>query len=433
MLARYKENLMSRTRVLLAPLAATVLLASACGGDSGERRAATAANVADCDPRGVTIAATFTQPGAEAAGAAKTALEAKYRGLSVQLNTSPVTGYDDLTRQIVADLAAGKDIDVAMVGLGQVRFWVDKYQPRPINTAALRPTYDQRFLDIGTVDGTPYVAPFQVSIPVLYTNTTLTNEAGITKPPATTTELLDDARKVKQDTGSAPVALPRDTIADWVAQAYVQSAGATFVNSDGTAGFDTDAGRRGLSIYSQLGAEQLVAPIPFPDAKAGFAKGNLPYYVDSPASAASLRTQIGDKFTWTVTDLPIPDGGHASLPAGGNGWMVLSRDACKAAFANEMIAAMLDPAAITASLKKFSYIPVDKQAAAQLAADPDVKSQLGYSWTYTGTPTQWGGWHGDATPKVNKILADMVVQLTNGQPVDQVLPTVIRQINGAGK
>lgn len=424
---------MSRTRYLLAPVAAAVLLASACGSGSGSAPVATAANVANCNPQGVTINATFTQPGEEPAAAAKKTLEAKFPGLTVQLSKSPAVGYDDLTRQVVADLAAGKDIDVTMVGLGQVRFWVDKYHPQPIKTEALRPTYDQRFLGIGTVDGTPYVAPFQVSVPVLFTNTTLTGKAGITMAPATSSELLADAQKVKQATGNAPVWLPRDTIADWVAQAYIQSAGATFVNPDGSAGFDTDAGRHALSLYSDLGAQQLAAPISAQDANAAFTKGDLPYMVNSPASAASMRKQIGDKFTWTVTDLPIPDGGKASLPAGGNGWMVLSHDACKAAYSNEMISTMLDPALIAQSAKTFSYIPVDKQAAAQLAADPDAKTQLGYSWTYTGTPTPWGGWHGDATPKVNKILADTAVQLTAGQPVNQVLPTVVRQINGVAK
>ncbi|WP_131787082.1 extracellular solute-binding protein [Protofrankia symbiont of Coriaria ruscifolia] len=424
---------MSRTRYLLAPLAAAVLLATACGNGSGAAPVATAANVADCDPRGVTITTTFAQQGKEAAAAAKKALEAEHPGLTVQLNESSGLGYDQLTQQVVADLAAGKETDVVMVGLGQVRFWVDRYQPQPINTAALKPTYDRRFLKIGEVDGKPYVVPFQVSAPVLFTNTDLATKAGITKAPATSSELLADARKVKQATGTAPVALPRDAIADWVVQAYIQSAGATFVNPDGTAGFDTDTGRRALSLYSELGAQQLAAPISAQDATAQFAKGDLAYLVTSPAFAASMRTQVGDRFGWTVTDFPIPDGGHASLPAGGNGWLVLSHDACKAAFANEMISAMLDPTVIAASLRTFSYIPVDKQAAAELTAAPEATTQLGYSWTYTGTPTPWGGWHGDATPKVNKILGDMVVQLTNGQPVDQVLPTVIRQINAVVK
>ncbi|MEU5695851.1 extracellular solute-binding protein [Actinosynnema sp. NPDC020468] len=424
---------MRRSRHLTAVLG-VALLASACG--SAEQAAApvaTAAKVSECKTEGVTITATFAQQGEEAATAAKKAVEAEFPGLTVRLDKSAAQGYDQLTQQVVADLAAGKTTDVVMVGLGQVRFWVDRYHPSPIDPAALKPSYDQRFLKIGEVDGKPYVAPFQVSVPVLFTNTGLTGKAGVTKAPATSGELLSAAEQVKKSGGIAPVALPRDSVADWVAQAYVQSAGATFVNPDGTAGFDNEAGRRGLSVYSDLGTRGLMDPIGFQDATARFTKGELAYLVTSPAQAANVQKTVGDKFTWTVSDFPVPDGGKASLPAGGNGWLVLSQDSCRAAFANEMVGAMLDPKVIASSAKTFSYVPVDKDAARELAADPAASTQVGYAWKYAGTPTPWGGWHGDATPKVNKILTDLVQQLTNGRAVADVLPGVVKQVDGVAR
>jgi multiple sugar transport system substrate-binding protein len=318
-----------------------------------------------------------------------------------------------------------------MVGLGQVRFWVDRYQPQPLDTASLSGTYDQRFLEIGAVDGRNFVAPFQVSVPVLYTNTTITKGAGVTDAPTTTSELLDAARQVKAATGAAPVQLPRDGIADWVAQAMIQSGGATFVNPDGTAGFGTPEGERALSVYETLGAEKLQDPISATDATTAFNAGRLAYMVTSPASAASIAKAVNGSFEWTVTDMPVPDGGSASLPAGGNGWMVLSNDPCRAAFANELIADMLDPQVITESSKAYSYIPVDTQAAATLKADPAASTQVGYGWTYTGTPTPWGGWHDDATPRVNQFLQDMVQRMTAGEPAATVVPETVRRIDSA--
>ncbi|WP_018637738.1 extracellular solute-binding protein [Parafrankia elaeagni] len=422
------------TAATAAAIASVALLAAACGG-SGDTAGspATAAAVDSCDPNGVTIDTIYAQQGAQAAEQAKKTLEAEHPGLTVNLELSSAAGYDALTQQVVTDLASGRRHDVVMVGLGQVRYWVDEFSPAPINPEALNDTYDRRFLSIGEVDGKPYVAPFQVSMPVLYTNTDLAGQAGVTAPPTSSSELLAAARAVGERTDAAAVALPRDGIADWVAQAYIQSAGATFVNPDGTAGFDSDQGRDGLSIYADLGAEKLAEPVAFADAMAMFTRGELAYMISSPASAASMTTQVGDRFDWSVSAFPVPDGGTPSLPAGGNGWIVLSDDPCRAAFANEMIGAMLDPTVIATSAKTFSYVPVDTRAAAELKADPAARTQVGFAWSFDGTLTPWGGWHGDATPKVNKIITDLVTELTNGASVDDVLPGAVRQIDGAAR
>lgn len=423
---------MKRTSALrvAVPLAVLAMLAAACGGGSDAAPVTDAADVDDCDPEGATISALYADQGDVAANIAKTDMEERFPGLTVELNVSNSSGYDDLTQQAVADFAAGRQHDVLMVGLGQVRFWVDTYHPQPLDPDALLPTYDQKFLDAGSVEGVPYVAPFQVSMPVLYTNTDLQSGAGVEVTPATADELVEAGAAVKENTDASAVSLPRDGIADWVAQAYIQSAGATFVAEDGSVGFDTEEGRTGLEIYEQLGEQELIDPIGFTDAVAQFNRGQLGYLVSTPAQAAAIQAEVGGKFEWTVTDFPVPDGGEPVLPAGGNGWMVLSSEECKAAFAQEMIAAMLAPDIIAESAKTSSYVPVDTEAAATLREDPLVDTQLGYAWTWDGTVTPWGGWHGSATPQVNQILEDMVQQLSNGQSLDEVLPDTVRQING---
>jgi multiple sugar transport system substrate-binding protein len=171
--------------------------------------------------------------------------------------------------------------------------------------------------------------------------------------------------------------------------------------------------------------------VAYEDAEKTFTQGKLAYLVSSPAYAAKIQKTVGGAFGWTISDMPVPDGGRPVLPAGGNGWMVLSKDRCKAAFANEVISAMLDPEVIAESARSFSYIPVDHQAAQQLTADPAANTQLGYAWKFTGTLTPWGGWHGDSGPKVNQFFTDMVQELTNGRPLEDVLPATIRKINSA--
>ncbi|RIQ11321.1 extracellular solute-binding protein [Jiangella rhizosphaerae] len=423
-------SLTSRRSLRLASLcAATAVAVAACGSGDDSGTVADAAALDACDPDGVTITAMFADQGKVPAEAAKAELEQRHPGLTVDLKLVGTASYDDLTQQMVTDIAAGSRPDVGMVGLGQVRFWVDRYQPVPLDPDTLPATYDRSYLDAGSVDGVPYIAPFQVSMAVLYTNTTLAESAGVTELPDSTSELVDAARAIRATTGNAPVSLPRDGIADWVAQSFIQSAGVTFVEDDGTAGFDTPEGHEALSVYSDLAAEDLIAPVGALDATELFTTGQLAYLVTSPASAVSIGQAVGDAFEWTVSDFPVPDGGSPVLPAGGNGWMVLSDDACRAAYANEMITTMLSPQIIADSARQYSYAPVDTQAAEELAADPLADTPVGYAWRYDGKVTPWGGWHDDNTPRVNTLLTEMVQRLTNGEPLDTVVPDTTAQID----
>ncbi|MEU6698720.1 extracellular solute-binding protein [Pseudonocardia sp. NPDC046786] len=374
---------------------------------------------------------TYAPYGEVAAGLAKPIFESRYPGLTVDLRPTSTVGYDDLTQQIVTDIAGGARPDVAMIGTGQLQFWVDRYGPQPIDPAALKPTYDQRFLEVGSVRDEVYFAPFQVSVPVLYTNLDLTTGAGVTELPTTTGELVESARRVKGGSGSAPVQIPRDQIADWPVQAFVQSAGLAYVEADGGPGFDSPEGVRALGIYEQLAADGLIDPISFADAITAFNTGRLAYFISTPALAAQAQETIGGAFEWTVSDFPVPDGGDPRLPAGGNGWIVLSDDACRAAYSAELIGEMLSPEIIVESSKKFSYIPVDREAAEALAADPAVSSPMGYAWRYEGTPTRFGGWPGDSTPRVNVFVEDMVQRLTRGEPTQQVVADMSARIRSA--
>ncbi|MEE2524511.1 extracellular solute-binding protein [Pseudarthrobacter sp. J64] len=418
-----------------AGLIASALFLTGCSA-ADESAPIARADVSSCDPDGVTITAQYASQGQAAAELGKAAMEEKYQGLTVDLKAAPEgTSYDELTQQVVADIAAGSRPDVIMLGLDQLQFWVEKYSPQAIDTDSLRDTYDRDYLDVGTVDGTTYVAPFQISVPVLYTNTTLTESAGIDELPTTHSEVLKDARAVQDKTDvSAPIQIPRDNIAWWFVQAFVGSGGGTFVNDDGTAGFDSNEGRAALEIYQTIGDEKLEDPVGWQDAISLFTQGNVAYFFGTPAVGASVSASIGDSFDWTISDMPIPDGGTAKLPAGGNGWMVLSDDACRAAFSNELIGAMLDPEVIVKSSLANSYIPVDSAAKAELLQRPEADGPLGYAWRYEGTPVAGSGWDGENLGRTNQYLQDMVQSMVDqGQDVSDVVPDTAARISALAK
>ncbi|SMH28211.1 carbohydrate ABC transporter substrate-binding protein, CUT1 family [Rathayibacter oskolensis] len=414
----------------------SALLLSACSGSSAasdpDASVAAAAAIDSCDPAATTISAVFGQQATEAMTVAAANLQAEYPGLTIDATPQQTTSYDELTKQIVADIAVGKRPDVIMTGLGQLRFWVDTYAPMPIDPSTLPETYQSQFLGAGTVDDTVYLAPAQISAPVLLVNEQLADEAGVDAADISTLdELVAAAEKVTAVTGSPSVTIPTDGLADWFGQAFVQGSGGTFVNEDGTAGFGDDTGVEALSIWSTLGAEKLELGVGQQDAIAQFAGGNAAFMVTTTSLIATMSTTINGAFDWTPVDLPSVGGEGGALPAGGNGWVVLSEDACQAAFSSALVSELLSTEAVLkASGTAYSYIPVDSAAAAELLASDAATPQLTYAWSYDKDLTPWGGFAGDTTVQVNDTFRSMAQRLATGADAAETVGAAVTTIDG---
>ncbi|MCP9276559.1 extracellular solute-binding protein [Mycolicibacterium arenosum] len=416
----------------IAIIAAIGLIASGCGngqsdlagpgGPPGGQGAQPAA-IEDCNPNGATVTTSYKQEEDPAFQAAKATMEKRFPGLTVKGKPTAAESYDEFTRQIVADTAAGTRYDVAQVGNNQIRFFVDTYKPASVDTSRLRDTYKRNYLDIGTVNGKVYAVPIEVSIPVLYYNKTRMAEAALdpARPPQTYPQLYQAARALATITNAAPVHVRSQDNADWIVQAAVQSAGGQLVAPDGTAAFNTPQGISGISIYSALTGEGLMTQQTDADAQAAFNRGDLPLLISSNSRTETLASEIGTKFDWGVAPMPVPEGGAANFPAGGSSWLVLSQEPCQAAFASALISELLNPEVLAKGLLSTGYIATDERAEQILLASPAISPQQRTTYSYDPQVTQWGGWPGQTTPKINKTVVDMVQQLVRGAPLE---PTV---------
>ncbi|WAA67521.1 extracellular solute-binding protein [Microbacterium oxydans] len=427
---------MNHTPLALTALALSALALAGCSAPAGSAptsEVAAATDLASCSAEDTTLKVTFGQQATEAMQIAVAALEKKHPGLKVDAQPQATSSYDDLTKTIVADIAVGKRPDLIMSGLGQLRFWVDEYDPAPIDPAALSDTYQAQFLDAGTVDGTPYLAPAQISAPVLLVNQDLLDEAGA--GDATDIETYDDwiaaAKKVTTKTGAPSVTIATTGLADWYSQAFVQGAGGTFIADDGTAAFGDDTGTAALGIWSELKERGLeMGIVNDQDSFAQFAGGKAAFMVYTTSVIASAQSTIGEAFDWAPIDLPTENGERGALPAGGNGWIVLSDDGCRAAFANALVGELLSTDAVLgASGTSYSYIPVDTAAAEELLASDAATPQLTYAWSYDAPLSAWGGFAGEVTAQVNDAFRTMTQQLQAGAPTAQTVDTAISSID----
>jgi multiple sugar transport system substrate-binding protein len=422
-------------------VAAALLSTAACGGVASSSShsgptgtVAKASGLSNCVPSKYTLKLNFGPQAAQAVKLATTEMQQKYPGLKFDASPSSSTNYSDLTKQVTSDAAVGKPDDLIDTGLSQLRFWVDSYHPAALDQSKLPAGYQKQFLAAGMVDGKAYAAPFQVSAPVILVNQTLLKKAGINPNTRITSyaQFVKDAQTLTAKTGKPSVNLSTDSLPDWFAQGLVQSAGGTFVDPDGTAGFGSPTGLSALGLWTSLAKGKNLLNIGLLDAAAQFAAGNLPFYFATTAQVAAAQKEVGNKFAWMPVDPPTPNGKVAGpLPAGGNGWLVLSQDSCKAAYAKQMIDLMLSKnISLQASGTSFSYVPVNSDAAAQLLRSSSATPQLKYAWSYTKPLTVWGGFKGSATAQILDVLATMTQQLATGQDTKSTVDTAVTKING---
>ncbi|WP_223695035.1 extracellular solute-binding protein [Leifsonia poae] len=427
----------SRLAVGALALGSALLLSGCAAGANADQQptVAAAADIASCNPAKTTINAVFGQQATGAMTVASAALEKKYPGLTINATPQQTTSYDDLTKTVVGDIAVGKRPDLVMTGLGQLRFWVDTYKPATIDPAKLEPTYQKQFLSAGTIDGKVYLAPSQISAPVLLVNEDLASSAGVDASSIKTPEdLVAAAAAVTAKTGAPSVSVSTDALPDWFSQAFVQGAGGTFVKKDGTPGFGDATGIKALSIWQDLKKKNLELGVGFQDATAAFIGGKVAFMVATTSLIASIQKGVGSHFAWTPVDLPSVDGKDGALPAGGNGWVVLSKDACAAAFSTALVSQLLaKDAVLKASGTAYSYIPVDSAAAQELLGSSSATPQLTYAWSYDKSLTPWGGFAGAKTVQVNDAIRTMAQQLQSGADTTSTVKSAVSSIDSIVK
>ena len=242
----------------------------------------------------------------------KKEFEAANPGITVKFEVVP---WDVLLQKLTTDIAAGTNADLSIIGTRWLIDFVQQDVAEPLDSY-ITPDFKGRFIDTflspSIMNGKTYGLPIAASARAMYYNKELFEKAGIAKPPATWTELQEDARKIKAQ-GAFGFGLQGKEIETDVYYYYAMwSYGAEILNKDGTSGLGTPGALEAAKLYKSMIDEGLTEPgvtsLNREDVQNLFKQGKVGMMITAPF----LSNQIKE-------EAPKLKYGVAAIPAGPTG------------------------------------------------------------------------------------------------------------------
>ncbi|TGQ36197.1 MULTISPECIES: sugar ABC transporter substrate-binding protein [unclassified Mesorhizobium] len=238
---------MSLAKWTVGLMAGMSMLAFAAPADAGEVRVTVAEYSAKTGPYFQDVKKEF---------------EAANPGITVKFEVVP---WEVLLQKLTTDITAGTNADLSIIGTRWLIDFVQQDVAEPLD-GYITPDFKDRFIDTflspSIMEGKTYGLPIAASARAMYYNKELFEKAGIAKPPATWTELQEDARKIKAlGSGTFGFGLQGKEIETDVYYYYAMwSQGTEILNKDGTSGLGTQGALDAAKLYKSIIDEGLTEP-----------------------------------------------------------------------------------------------------------------------------------------------------------------------------
>lgn len=304
----------------------------------------------------------------------RTGFEAAHKGTTLDIQIQP---WDGIGQKITSALASKDAPDVMEVGNTQVAQYAASGGVKDLTdkVSDLQGSdWIPGLADPGKIDGKQYGIPWYAANRVVIYNKDLFAKAGITTPPRTRDEWIQDTTKLNSG-GNEGIYLPGQT---WYALAgFVWDEGGDLAVKDGDGwkgALDTPQAKAGMAFYQQLQALGK-GPKDADEAKPlqadVFAKGRTAQIISVPGGA-SIITKSNPAMKDKIGFFPIP-GKTADKPGAvftGGSDLVIPEASQHQALAYEVVKALAGTAFQTDMAKEMSYVPNRTSLASVLDGNP---------------------------------------------------------------
>lgn len=338
--------------------------------------------------------------------------------------------YKGLMQNLQAESAAGNTPALVQIGWAFVDYFsnnfayvspqdaIDTYDSG--DSTFLTDNFLPNILDLAVNSSGDQVGiPYSLSTPVLYVNTDLLAEAGVTNTkPQTWQEVQEISEQVKANTGKYGLYVqePEDF---WAQQAIIESNGGKLLIKDGDsykATFASDEGIEAMQTYADMVADGSALHISWEEGAQSFVDGNCAMLYTTIARRAYVQENA--QFNAISVKSPEWEGKKRQVPAGGCFLAITAQDDDQIAAAWEFEKYLYSIESMAAWTEGTGYVPPRKDVA---DAENGLKDFLAENTMMTPAIDQmedvvkWTAWPGDAGLTAEQTLLDMRDQILGGE------------------
>ena len=338
--------------------------------------------------------------------------------------------YKGLMQNLQAESAAGNTPALVQIGWAFVDYFsnnfayvspqdaIDTYDSG--DSTFLTDNFLPNILDLAVNSSGDQVGiPYSLSTPVLYVNTDLLAEAGVTNTePQTWQEVQEISEQVKANTGKYGLYVqePEDF---WAQQAIIESNGGKLLTRDGDsykAAFASDEGIEAMQTYADMVADGSALHISWEEGAQSFVDGNCAMLYTTIARRAYVQENA--QFNAISVKSPEWEGKKRQVPAGGCFLAITAQDDDQIAAAGEFEKYVYSIESMAAWTEGTGYVPPRKDVA---DAENGLKDFLAENTMMTPAIDQmedvvkWTAWPGDAGLTAEQTLLDMRDQILGGE------------------
>lgn len=338
--------------------------------------------------------------------------------------------YKGLMQNLQAESAAGNTPALVQIGWAFVDYFsnnfayvspqdaIDTYDSG--DSTFLTDNFLPNILDLAVNSSGDQVGiPYSLSTPVLYVNTDLLAEAGVTNTePQTWQEVQEISEQVKANTGKYGLYVqePEDF---WAQQAIIESNGGKLLTRDGDsykAAFASDEGIEAMQTYADMVADGSALHISWEEGAQSFVDGNCAMLYTTIARRAYVQENA--QFNAISVKSPEWEGKKRQVPAGGCFLAITAQNDDQIAAAWEFEKYLYSIESMAAWTEGTGYVPPRKDVA---DAENGLKDFLAENTMMTPAIDQmedvvkWTAWPGDAGLTAEQTLLDMRDQILGGE------------------
>lgn len=347
-------NFKNISKGLLAVVSALTL--AACGNGAGSD----SGSGADGEP--VTI--EYWHPNADTQGGRTAeALAEEFNNSQDEVIVNPVFNegmYQGIMQNLQTSAAAGDTPALIQIGWSYREYFANNFNFTEPSVYGEESFFTEKFEDniyalATSNDGLQVGTPYSLSVPVLYLNMEILEEAGVNPEDLTTWEAVREAANTIVENTDYEGLYIAEHADNWNVQAMVESNGSQILNEEGQAAFADEQGQATYQFYQDMVNEGSALHAPNDQGQSAFVSGE----VGMAHMTIAQRTNVIENGTFEAAAVESPafEGYDKNLPAGGSMLVVTAEDEEQQQAAYTFMQFLYESDSIAAWTEGTGYVP----------------------------------------------------------------------------